>query len=135
MSVETDAEVRVLRTVLRDLVALSAIPAALAGREPAAAAAGLADALIELLQLEFVFVRLCLPSAADAVDVMRGRAWKTFPAWLESHLAERGRLAGIEIIPDIEGGPGPCRGVVVPFGINAEGGFVTAACEIGRAHV
>ncbi|HJZ29291.1 MAG TPA: hypothetical protein VJ370_23660, partial [Streptosporangiaceae bacterium] len=67
MSVDTDAEIRVLRTVLRDLVALSAIPAALAGREPAAVAAGLADVLIELLQLEFVFVRLCVPSAADAV--------------------------------------------------------------------
>jgi len=58
MSVHTDAEIRVLRTALRDLVALSAIPAALAGREPAAVAAGLADVLIELLQLEFVFVRL-----------------------------------------------------------------------------
>jgi len=40
MSVDTNAEIRVLRTVLRDLVALSAIPAALAGREPAAVAAG-----------------------------------------------------------------------------------------------
>ena len=70
--VDTDAEIRVLRTVLRDLVALSAIPAALAGREPAAVAAGLADTLIELLQLEFVFVRLCVPGVADAVDVMRG---------------------------------------------------------------
>jgi PAS domain-containing protein len=129
MSVDTDAEIRVLRTVLRDLVALSAIPAALAGREPAAAAAGLADALIELLQLEFVFVRLCVPSAADAVDVMRGRAWKTFPEWLESHLAGSGRLSGIEIVPDIDGGPGPCRGVVVPVGVNAEGGFVIAACD------
>ena len=129
MSVDTDAEIRVLRTVLRDLVALSAIPAALAGREPAAVAAGLADVLIELLQLEFVFVRLCVPSAADAVDVMRGTAWKTFPAWLESHLAESGRLSGIEIIPDVDGGPGPCRGVAIPIGVNAEGGVVIAACR------
>ena len=128
MSVDTDAEIRVLRTVLRDLVALSAIPAALAGRAPAAVAAGLADALIELLQLEFVFVRLCVPSAADAVDVMRGMAWKTFPAWLESHLAESGRLSGIEIIPGVEGGPGTCRGVAIPIGVNAEGGVVIAAC-------
>jgi PAS domain S-box-containing protein len=128
MSVDTNAEIRVLRTVLRDLVALSAIPATLAGREPAAVAAGLADALIELLQLEFVFVRLCVPSAADAVDVMRGTAWKTFPAWLESHLAESGRLSGIEIIPNVDGGPGTCRGIVVPIGVNAEVGVVTAAC-------
>src|SRR5580700_1464067 len=129
MSVETNAEIRVLRTALRDLVALSAIPAALAGREPAAVAAGLADVLIELLQLEFVFVRLCVPSAADAVDVMRGTAWKTFPAWLESHLAENGRFSGIETIPDVDGGTGPCRGVAIPIGVNAEGGVVIAACN------
>jgi signal transduction histidine kinase len=128
MSVDTNAEIRALRTVLRDLVALSAIPAALAGREPAAVAAGLADVLIELLQLEFVFVRLRVPSAADAVDVMRGTAWKTFPAWLESHLAESGRLSGIEIIPDVDGGPGPCGSVAIPIGVNAEGGVVIAAC-------
>ena len=128
MSVDTGAEIRVLRTALRDLVALSAIPAVLAGREPAAVAAGLADVLIELLQLEFVFVRLRIPSAADAVDVMRGTAWKTLPAWLESHLAESGRFSGIEIIPDVDGGPGPCRGVAIPIGVNAEGGVVIAAC-------
>ena len=127
MNVGTNADIRVPRTVLRDLVALSAIPAALAGREPAAVAAGLADVLIELLQLEFVFVRLCVPSAADAVDVMRGTAWKTFPAWLDSHLAESGRLSGFAIIPDVDGGPGPWRGVSIPIGVNAEGGVVTAA--------
>ena len=128
MPVDTDAEIRGLRTVLRDLVALSAIPAALAGREPAAVAAGLADALIELLQLEFVFVRLCVPSAADAVDVMRGTARKTFPEWLESRLAESGRLSGIEFIPDVGGRPGTCRGIAIPIGVSAEGGVVIAAC-------
>jgi PAS domain S-box-containing protein len=129
MSVDTNAEIRVLRTVLRDLVALSAIPAALAGREPAAVVAGLADVLIELLQLEFVFVRMSVPSTADAVDVMRGTAWKAFPAWLEGHLAERGRLSGMEIIHDVDGGTGPCRGVSIPIGVNAEGGVVIAACN------
>jgi signal transduction histidine kinase/PAS domain-containing protein len=129
MPADANAEIRVLRTVLRDLVALSAIPAALADREPAAVAAGLADALTELLQLESVFVRLCVPAATDAVDVMRGTAWKTFPAWLESHLAENGRLAGIEIIPDVGGAPGPRRGIAIPVGVNAEGGVVAAACS------
>ena len=129
MSVDTDAEIRVLRTVLRDLVALSAIPAALAGREPAAVVAGLADVLIELLQLEFVFVRMSVPSAADAVDVMRGTAWNAFPAWLESHLAASGRLSGMEIIHDVDGGTGPRRGVAIPIGVNAEGGVVIAACN------
>ncbi len=128
MSVNTSTEVSVLRTALRDLVALSAIQAALSGREPAAVAAELADVLIELLQLEFVFVRLRIPGAANAVDVMRGAAWKTLPAWLESHHAESGRFSGIEIISDVDGGPMPWRGVAIPIGINAEGGVVIAAC-------
>ena len=127
MSADTDGETRVPRTVLRDLMALSAIPAALVGREPAAVAAGLADVLIELLRLEFVFVRLSVPSAADAVEVTRGTAWETFPAWLESHRAASGRLSGIEVIPDVDGGYGTCRGVAVPIGINGEGGVVAAA--------
>jgi PAS domain S-box-containing protein len=130
MPVDTDAEILALRTVLRDLVALSAMPTAWAGREPAAVAAGLADTLSGLLQLDFVFVRLCVPSCTDAVDVTRGQAWNTFPEWLESRLAESGPLSGKEIkeiIPDV-GGVNRCRAVVVPIGVNAEDGVVAAAC-------
>lgn len=129
MAIDTNAEIRALRTVLRDLVALSAIPAAWVGKEPAAVAAGLADALIGLLHLDFVFVRLCLPSVAGGVDVTRGKAWKTFPEWLEIHLDRSGRLSAKEIIPDVDGGAGPCRGVVIPIGVDAEGGLVAAASE------
>jgi signal transduction histidine kinase len=129
MSVDSDAELVELRTVLRDLVALSAIPAAWVGREPAAVAAGLADALTGLLQLDFAYVRLCVPDVADAVEVTRGDAWKAFPRWLASHLAESGRLSAKEIIPDVGGGPGQCRGVVIPIGVDAEGGMVAAACD------
>ncbi len=128
MSVDADAEVVELRTVLRDLVALSAIPAAWVGREPAAVAVGLADALIGLLQLDFAYVRLCVPDVADVVEITRGDAWKTFPRWLASHLAQSGRLSGKEIIPDVGGG-GQCRGVVIPIGVDAEGGMVAAACD------
>ncbi len=70
------AELVALRTVLRDLVALSAIPAAWVGREPAAVAAGLADTLIGLLRLDFVYVRLCVPGVA---------------AWSTSRAERRGR--------------------------------------------
>ena len=129
MSADTNSEARVQRTVLRDLVALSAIPAALLGREPAAVAEGLADVLIELLRLDFVFVRLSFPGAADAVDVTRGTSWKTFPAWLESHGGESARLADIEIIPDVDGGNGTCHGIAIPIGFSAEGGVVAAASD------
>jgi PAS domain S-box-containing protein len=125
---DTDAEIVALRTVLRDLVALSAIPTTWVGRGPAAVAAGLADALFGLLQLDFVFVRLRVPSVAGEVDATRGKAWNTFPAWLESHPVTSGRLSGMQIIPDVGEGVEPCRGVVIPVGINAEGGVVAAAC-------
>jgi signal transduction histidine kinase len=129
MSVDADTEVLALRTVLRDLVALSAIPAAWVGREPAAMAAGLADALFGWLCLDFVYVRLCAPGVAGLVEVTRGKGWKTFPGWLESHLAGGGRLSGKEIIPAVDGNGDSCRGVVIPIGIGAEGGLVAAACD------
>jgi signal transduction histidine kinase len=129
MAIDTNAEISGQRTVLRDLVALSTIPAAWVGRDPPAVAAGLADTLIGLLRLDFAFVRLCDPSGAGAVHVTRGDAWKSFPEWLERHLAKNGRLSGREIIPDIRGGVEPCRGVVIPIGANADGGVVAAVCD------
>ena len=129
MPIDANADVLARRTVLRDLVALSTIPAAWVGREPPAVAAGLADTLIGLLRLDFAFVRLCDPSGAGAAEVTRGNAWKGFPQWLERHLAKSGRLSGKEIVPDVGGGLEPCRGVAIPIGVNADGGVVAAACD------
>jgi PAS domain S-box-containing protein len=128
MPVATDAEVLGLRVALRDLVALSAVPTAWAGREPDAVAAGLADALIGLLQLDFVSVRLRDPSAGSTVDITLGDAWRTFPQWLEGHLAKSGELSGREIVSDVDGVADRCRGVVIPIGVNADEGLIAAAC-------
>jgi PAS domain S-box-containing protein len=127
MPSDTDAEIVALRTVLRDLVALSAIPTVWVGREPAAVAAGLADALADLLQLDFVFVRLRVPGAVSGVDATRGTARNGFLHWLESRLTKNGRLSGMEVFPDAGDGE-PCRGIVIPVGVNAEGGVVATAC-------
>src|SRR5437588_9779915 len=110
-----------LRTALRELEALSTIPAARVGREPPLIAAGLADVLVGSLHLDFAFVRLCDPNGGATVEVTRGNAWKAFPEWLERHLAVVGQLSRKEIIPDVGGGAGPCRGIVIPVGVNAEG--------------
>ena len=128
MSADADAELVELRKMLRDLLALSAIPAAWVGREPAAVAAGLADALMGLLQVDFAYVRLCVPDVAGAVEATRGDAWDTFPHWLEGYLAEGGRLSAKEIVPAAAGAAGQFRGVVVPIGVDAEGGMVAVAC-------
>jgi signal transduction histidine kinase/PAS domain-containing protein len=127
MRIDTDVEILRLRAGLRDLVALSTIPAAWVGREPRDVAAGLADALIGVLQVDFASVRLSDPGGGGAVEVVRGDAWTTFPAWLERHLATSGRLSGREIIADIGDGDEPYRGVAIPIGVDAEGGVVAAA--------
>jgi DNA-binding NtrC family response regulator/PAS domain-containing protein len=123
---DPDAEILRLRAALRDLVALSTIPAAWVGSEPSAIAAGLADVLAGSLYLDFTFVRLCDPRGGAPIEMTRGNAWKAFPEWLQRHLAVVGQLARKEIVPDL-GGAEPSRGMVIPIGINAEGGLVAAA--------
>src|SRR5712692_7514338 len=110
MPMDPDPDIVRLRTAIRDLVALSTVPAAWVGREPPAIAAGLADVLVGSLYLDFAFVRLCDPKGGAAVEVMRGDTWPAFPAWLERHLAVVGQLSRKEIIPDVGGGVEPCRG-------------------------
>jgi PAS domain S-box-containing protein len=126
---EPDAEIFRLRTALRDLVSVSTIPMAWLGREPSEIAGGVADVLIGSLGLDFVFVRLCDPTSGATIEVTRGDAWKAFPRWLQRHLASAGRLSGKEVIPEVGDGAQPCRGLLAPLGVNAEGGLVAAACH------
>jgi len=124
-----EADALRLRRALRDLVALSTVPAVWVGREPAAIAVGLADVLVNSLYLDFAFVRLCDPKGGAAVEIARGAAWQEFPGWLQHHLAVNGRLARREIVRDVGSGTQRCRGIVIPIGVNAEGGLVAAACD------
>jgi len=128
MYIEPNAEIFRLRTALRDLVAVSTIPVAWLGREPSDIAAGVADVLSGSLCLDFAFVRLCDPAGGVAVELTRGNAWKAFPEWLQRHLATVGKLSRKEVIPEVGDGAERCRGLVVPIGVNAEGGLVAAAC-------
>src|ERR1700694_648055 len=127
MPMESHTDAGALRAALRELVALSTIPAAWVGREPPIIAAGLADALVGSLNLDFAFVRLCDPQGNGAIEVTRGHAWKAFPEWLEAHL-QVGRFLRKEIVTDI-GDEEPCRGLVIPIGVNADAGLVAAACS------
>ncbi len=126
---DSEVEIRRLRRVLRDLVALSTIPAAWVGRDPPAIAAGLADVLVGVLHLDFAFVHLCDPSSGAAVDATRGDAWSAFPEWLQCHLTVPGSLSRTEIVADVGGGDRCFRGVVIPIGVDGEAGLVAAACD------
>jgi hypothetical protein len=129
MAVGPEADALRLRRALRDLVALSTVPAAWVGREPPAIAAGLADVLVNSLHLDFAFVRLCDPNGGDAVEIARGSGWQAFPEWLQCHLAVNGRLSHREIVRDIVNGAQRRCGIVIPVGVAAEGGLVAAACK------
>src|SRR2546427_2091961 len=126
MPTDSHTESVALRTALRELVALSTIPAAWVGREPPIIAAGLADVLIGSLHLDFAFVRLCDPKGGAAIEVTRGHAWKAFPEWLRTHPGVVVQLSCKEIVSDLRGAE-PCRGVAIPIGVNAEAGLVAAA--------
>src|SRR6266851_2785854 len=117
MPTESHTESVALRTALRELVALSTIPAAWVGREPPIIAAGLADVLVGSLQLDFAFVRLCDPKGGRAIEVMRGYAWKAFPEWLQTHPGVVGQFSCKEIIADL-GGAEACRRTEFPSEID-----------------
>ena len=125
----SEAEIRRLNRTLRDLVAVSTIPAAWVGRTPHAIATGLADVLAGLLDLDFVFVRLRDPGGCASVEATVGSAWNAFPEWLDRRLNATGPLSNREIVPDVSTGPRPYQGVIVPIGVDAEGGLVAAACN------
>src|SRR6201993_1013574 len=118
-----------LRTALRDLVALSAVPAAWVGRDPPAIVADLTDVLVRSLYLDFAFVRLCDPNGGAAVEIARGSAWPAFPEWLQQHLALNGRLSRREIVRETGGGARGSCGIVIPVGVDGEGGLVAAASD------
>jgi PAS domain S-box-containing protein len=129
MPMDLAADALRLRRAIRDLVAVSTVPAVWAGREPRAIAAGLVDVLVNALYLDFAFVRLCDPTGGAAVEIARGSAWQAFPEWLQQYLSVNGRLSRREIAREIGGGAQRGCGIVIPVGVDAEGGLVAAACD------
>jgi C4-dicarboxylate-specific signal transduction histidine kinase len=129
MPISFEADALRLRTAVRDLVALSTVPAAWVGRGPSAIAGGLADVLVNTLRLDFAFVRLCDPNGGAAVEVARGSGWPAFPEWLQQYLANNGRLSRREAVRDLGCDTQGGCGIVIPVGVDAEGGLVAAACD------
>src|ERR1700730_15738551 len=127
MPMDPEADAQRLRRALRDLVALSTIPAAWVGRAPTAIAAGLADVLVNSLHLDFAFVRLCDPDGGAAVEIARGGAWQAFPDWLQRHLAVNGGGSRREIVRSMGSGTQSHLSIIVPVGVNADSGGVAAA--------
>src|SRR6266852_3040022 len=129
MTVDPSAEIPRLRATVRDLLALTTIPEAWVGREPPAIATDLDDLLIESLELDFAFVRLCDPTGGQVVEGTRGNPWKSFPEWLQEQLAVFGQISRKEIVTNVSGVEESCCGIVIPIGVNSERGLVAAASD------
>src|SRR5438477_12959149 len=115
MPTESHAGTVAMRTALRELVALSTIPAAWVGREPPIIAAGLADVLVGSLHLDFAFVRLCDTKGGAAIEATRGDAWNGFREWMLMHEGGDGQFTSKVIFSDI-GGSELCRCSVIRIG-------------------
>src|SRR3954469_5862026 len=96
-----------LRAALRDLVALSTIPAGWIGIEPRTIASGLADILTGSLGFAFAFVRLRDLTGAVAIDVTSGSVTREFLHWLEAQLStlDESLRDAIPSIASLDDGP------------------------------
>src|ERR1700746_1072611 len=121
-----------LRAALRDLVALSTIPAGWIGIEPRTIAAGLADILAGSLGFDFAFGRLPDPPGEITIDVASGSATREFLDWLQAQLSTFDDSLRKQIVPNVVGFDDrlkSLRGIVIPIGFNAYAGLVAVGCE------
>src|SRR6201987_4270540 len=92
-----------LRAALRDLVALSTIPAGWIGIEPRTIATGLADILAGSLGFDFAFVRMLDPIGGVTIDVTSGCATEGFLHWLQTQLSTLDESLRKQAIPNVIG--------------------------------
>jgi PAS domain S-box-containing protein len=124
-------ETRTLRRAMRDLVALTALPAVWAGYRPPQVAEGLADALLATLRLDLVYLRLPGQAEGQEIEVARTAGRPATPdqtrdmgralaPWLDGGSADPAPS-----IPNPAGG-GTARLVVVPIAYDRQGGVLVA---------
>src|ERR1700735_326332 len=121
-----------LRAALRDLVALSTIPAGWIGIAPRTIAAGLADILAGSLGFDFALVRLLDPAEGVTIDVTSGCATREFSDWLQAQFSNFDEPLRWQTAPDVIGFDDrlkSLRGIIVPIGFNAYAGLVAIGCE------
>jgi len=121
-----------LRAALRDLVALSTIPAGWIGIAPRTIAAGLADILAGSLGFDFALVRLLDPTGGATIDVTSGWATREFLDWLQNQFSNFDGSLRKQIVPNIisfDDRLKSLRGIIVPIGFNAYAGLVAIGCE------
>src|SRR5258705_11560595 len=124
-------ETRTLRRTMRELVALSALPAVWAGYQPRQVAEGLADVLLSTLRLDVVYLRLPGQTDGQEIEVARAAGRPT--------TTDETRNIGRALAPCLDGdtadpapsflnpaGGGAVRLVIVRIGGDREAGVLVA---------
>jgi PAS domain S-box-containing protein len=124
------AEIRRLRRTMRDLVALSTLPAIWVGLDPNGIAGSLADVLLNTLSLDLIYIRLAAPGGSGVVEVVRSKQRRrsndveavrvAFGPLLQSAAAEPPAS-----VPD-PFGDGMLRVAVTRFGVGEDHGVLVA---------
>jgi signal transduction histidine kinase len=132
-------EIRDLRRGLRDLVALTTLPAVWSESKPQEIADSLADILVSRLHIDFIYVSLPNVPDGSAIDLIKTPDERIFGlrAW-EIGQAFR-RLFPDESVRQIHTLPHPLTGeslsaVIVPFGYGGNDGYVVAGV-LGRGQL
>jgi PAS domain S-box-containing protein len=127
------ADSREVRRYLRDLAALTALPAAWSGMDSHAIAQSLADVVVKVLHPDFVHVRLKEPKGENAIEVARTGQGLEVPEgdWaigslLEPCLPCDPSDAAILALPHPLAG-GHVQAAVIPIGYGSEFGVLVAA--------
>jgi PAS domain S-box-containing protein len=125
-------ETRHLRRTMRDLVALSMLPAVWTGHGPDGIAQSLADVLLKTLALDLVYIQLQGYSEADLVEAARSRQQPDVQAQVI------GQALGPSLQADVAGlplsipnplGSGTLRMVITRFGHTGNSGVLVAGSQ------
>jgi PAS domain S-box-containing protein len=118
---EHEREIRELRRLLRDLVALSSTPAMWVGRELPHIADGFADILLHTLRAEAAYVAL---SSGTSVECVRAAKHPGFKAEVE-RLRRRSKSEGFSVESAVlSNWPSQLRVALYPIGVGKDDGFV-----------
>jgi PAS domain S-box-containing protein len=129
-------EIQHLRRSLREIVAISALPAVWTGDEPRTIGEGLADVLQNLLRLEFVYVCIQLAPDTGPVEVLRADRDLDVAHWtheVRRALAPWLKTSGAPLPSSIPNplGSGRVRIAAVPLGYTGQYGVVMAGSRQG----
>jgi hypothetical protein len=118
---------------VRDLVALSTMPAAWIGCDPHRLAEGVADLLRSALRLDVVGIRFQTSDLERCIEAWRGKPSPAFREWLRemetSPELQQPPQGGAIIVADLAATDTALRVVVAPLGVQGDCGRIVAGCS------